>query len=471
MQTELPKSHLISTMSLGPFHSSHGRMLKLSLCAMLLCLTMIDRVVAQTSPPGEPKAKAAGKAAQTPDRNRGKPLPPGVRDYTSRNFLMHTDLPPEDAKELLTRLETMLTLISKYWGKPNRAVIEMYVVKDLSVWPPGSIDGRGLQSIEAGAGVTLGQTAFIGNEAVDAKAVVYSVADRGTPQHEAVHAYCQLNFGRTGPTWYSEGMAEMGQYWKEKDTSVAIHPVVFDYLKKSELKSLDEIIAPGQTTGDSWENYAWRWALCHLLANNTNYASRFRPLGLSLLSSRPGSFELTYGPSAREISFEYDFFLKHLEQGFRADLCSWDWQTKPVAVRGTATVQSKIDAKKGWQASRLLAKAGETYQFTTTGTWKTGTEGEAISPGSAESETGRLAGVLFNDYELSEPFIIDIANGWTAPSDGALYLRCHEGWGALQDNTGTVAVKIKRGTESVRTPANGEPAETLPASKETATGK
>lgn len=431
---------LIMTTLLWPFamggHEAHGQGAKPSGAAK-------DEGTKTSKP-------VSTKPAERDKKRPAAPVPPAVRDYSSRNFLMHTDLSPDEAKDLLTRLETMLGLISKYWGKPNRTTIEMYVVKDLAIWPPGSIEPRGLASIEGGAGVTLGQTAFLGTEAVDAKAIVYSVADRGTPQHEAVHAYCLLNFGRTGPIWYSEGMAEMGQYWKDKDFSVSIHPVVFDYLKSSPPKSLDEIIAPGQTTGDSWQNYAWRWALCHLLANNTNYAARFRPLGLSLLSSKPGSFELTYGPAAKEINFEYQFFLKHLEQGYRADLCSWDWNTKAVTVKGTASVQSKIDAKKGWQASRLLAKEGETYQFTLTGTWKLTAEGETISPASTEGETGRLAGVLFNDYELSEPFVIDIAQGWTAPSDGALYLRCQEGWGALQDNTGTVTVKIKRAAENSR---------------------
>src|SRR5690606_26900406 len=101
-------------------------------------------------------------------------------------------------------------------------------------------------------------------------------------------------------------------------------------------------------------NYAWRWALCHLLANNPNYADRFRPLGLGLLQEQPVSFELTYGAMANEISFEYLFFLEHIEQGLRADLIGWDWSKKFVPLKTSQkAAASVIQARRGWQPSGL----------------------------------------------------------------------------------------------------------------------
>ena len=52
----------------------------------------------------------------------------------------------------------MLTLISKYWGRPNKNPIECFVVKDLSQWPPNAMEPDGLAKIEEGAGITLSQT-------------------------------------------------------------------------------------------------------------------------------------------------------------------------------------------------------------------------------------------------------------------------------------------------------------------------
>ena len=65
---------------------------------------------------------------------------------------------------------------------------------------------------------------------------------------------------------------------------------------------------------------------------------RFRPLGLGFLGEQKVSFEETYGAMAAEISFEYLFFVAHLEQGYRVDLCSWDWKKKFKPLAGTEPV-------------------------------------------------------------------------------------------------------------------------------------
>ena len=39
-------------------------------------------------------------------------------------------------------------------------------------------------------------------------------------QHECVHGFCHLTFGSTGPTWLSEGIAELGHHWRDGDTAV-----------------------------------------------------------------------------------------------------------------------------------------------------------------------------------------------------------------------------------------------------------
>ena len=64
-------------------------------------------------------------------------------DFRSQHFLVHTDVPPAEAKALLERLETMLKLISGYWGREPSGIIECYIVRDLANWPDGaSIGGR-----------------------------------------------------------------------------------------------------------------------------------------------------------------------------------------------------------------------------------------------------------------------------------------------------------------------------------------
>lgn len=372
----------------------------------------------------------------------------GLRECSSSNFHVRTDLSADDSDELLQRLEKMIALVEAYYGKPNSQIIEMNVIEDKDRWPAELIPGDALNSIRTGGGITLSSTLALQNaqgeqQITAAKSVVWAVAQRGVPQHEAVHAYCHQNFGRTGPTWYAEGMAELGKYWRDKDESVQLDPHVLKYLTTSELKQLTEITASGQQTGDGWQNYAWRWALCQLLSTNPNYSSRFKPLGMGLLNNQKTRFEDVYGPMGKEISFEYEFFLKHLTQGYRCDLCAWDWKTKCTRLRGTGTAQVKVSANRGWQCSRVMLKSGDRISYSTTGEWMVEKESDAIGADGIESGKGRLVGVLFKDYELSEPFDLGTSGEYVAAAEGNLFVRCQDEWGDLANNSGAITVKFK----------------------------
>ena len=431
---------------------------------------------------------ADSAAAQSPakvlkSKKAETPQPAGPPDYRSSNFLLHTDLPADDANDLLKRLETMLALISKYWGKPNKQTIEMFVVRDLEVWPADSLEPAGRESIQQRGGITLSSGAVNRQtgQLLGAKSRVYAIADRGVPQHEAVHAYCHQTFGRAGPTWYAEGMAEMGHCWREGESRVHCLPIVVRYLRSVEPKPLRAIVNGRDQTGDSWQNYAWRWALCHLLANNPNYYDRFRPLGLSILADQPdATFERVYGAMSQEIAFEYLFFLQHFDLGYEVTLTAWDWKTKFRRVT-SVPVTCTIEANRGWQASRLLVKAGDEFEVSAEGSWSLSLDGPEMSPfgvvlpdqkpaakktatkktaktGSLEVlpnvwrydspfKTGQLVGVLFNDYELSEPFAIPADGSFVAPGEGQLFLRCEDAWNRLADNKGKVSLAFKRKTD------------------------
>jgi hypothetical protein len=372
-----------------------------------------------------------------------EPAPAGTpTDYRSQHFLIHTDLSAEEAKDLLERLETMLGLISKYWGRPPSGIIECYVVKDLKNWSNVRLDPDGLQSIASGAGVTI--TARISSDrAFVAKSVVYAIADRGTPQHEAVHAYCGQTFGNVGPLWYAEGMAEMGCFWREGDKAVRCDPEVVRYIRSAAPRSLNEIVNARSLNGDSWQNYCWRWALCHLLANNPNYSAQFRPLGMGFLTGKNVSFEQTYGAVADQISFEYLFFLKHFDIGYRVDLCSWDWKRKFRPLAGSTPVTAKINAAGGWQGTSATLTAGQAYEYTATGKWQVSKDSPLVDAAGDPAGRGRLMGVLFKDYQLSEEFELGASGDFTAPADGQLYVRANDVWHELADNKGSVSVKLR----------------------------
>ena len=366
--------------------------------------------------------------------------PSAPRDVRSAHFLLHTDISDRQAQILLSKLEVMIELVSRYFGQRSRAPIECYVIRDLSQWDQWPIEAAGRAKIMSGEGVTVSRGSLKG-----VTSIVYSCDKHGVVQHEAMHAYCSQTFGSTGPTWYSEGVAEMGQYWKAGERAVNIDPVVADYLAKSQpKKQLLEIVAAGQVTGDSWQAYAWRWALCHLLANNPNYSGQFKRLGIAMMKKLPESFESAYGGVAQEISFEYDQFVRHVANGYRADLCAWQWNARFTPLRQGRKVKSEVEAAYGWQASGVEVQAGANYQVSASGEIRLSKTGTEYGADGDQRGRGRLVGVIFKDFQLSEPFELGVEASFSAPTDGRLFLRVLDDFTSLADNSGSLEITVGR---------------------------
>jgi hypothetical protein len=367
--------------------------------------------------------------------------PRAPRVVRSKHFQFTTDVSDRQWEILSDKLETMVTLLTAYFDRAPKGAIQGFIVRDLSGWPEGVLkDPAGIAKIRAGAGLCVSQS--VGRWA---QAVVYSCDDHGVVQHECTHAFCTMTLGSTGPTWLAEGLAEMSQYWKADETSVNVPSQVLNYIKESKPKrTLGEIAVPGRVPAGTWQEYAWRWALCHLLANNPNYSSRFKPLAIALMSKQPNvSFGSVYGPAAKELSFEYDLFLQSLDNGYEARLCAWQWgrKFKPLGRGGRSKVN--VAAKYGWQATGLKLSAGQSYDVAAVGEWTIAADGSICSADGDANGRGRLIGVVFNDYKLSAPMELGARKSFVAPVDGDLYLRCMDDWQTLADNDGELTVHLQ----------------------------
>ncbi|MCS5632226.1 MAG: hypothetical protein NZ744_15420, partial [Pirellulaceae bacterium] len=266
--------------------------------------------------------------------------PQSPRLIRSPHFAFMTDISDREGQVILHKLETMVTLLSKYFGRAPTSVINGFIVQNLDVWPQGVLkEPEGVAKIRAHAGICFNSS--LGNQR---RAELYSCDDHGVIQHECTHGYCHVAFGSTGPTWLAEGVAELGQYWKFGEQEVSINPSVISYLTRTpRKKSLLEIAVPGRVPAGGWQDYAWRWALCNLLANNPNYSPRFKPLAIALMEQREGvSFQSVYGQFGNRLSFEYRLFIEYLGNGFRPDLCAWQWGAKFKRLSGEALVNKKI---------------------------------------------------------------------------------------------------------------------------------
>ncbi len=386
-------------------------------------------------------------AGELPAQTPGKPEETGAaacatRDVRSRHFLLHTDLSPGEADEYLERLETMLVPVCTYWGQPLRGVIECFVIRHLDQFPLAATVPAAIEGLKTAGGATLMQNELEGKRHV-AKSVVYSRARLEVLQHEAIHAYCYQTFGRIGPVWYSEGMAEMGHYWNEGDTAVCADQREIDFLRNNPPKSLTEPLSLAQVTGDSWQNYASRWALCHFLISNPNYAKQFRQLGRRILAGKDASFEQTYGTANRQLFFEYLFFLQHIDRGYRVDLCAWDWRKKSACLQAGRTATATILASRGWQPAGLLVRSGTQCEYVASGAWQLTADGKTVDADGNDRGGGRLVGVVMKDFELGEEFELGTKGSLQFETDGELYLRCRDTWNELADNSGQVTVKLQ----------------------------
>ena len=156
------------------------------------------------------------------------------------------------------------------------------------------------------------------------------------------------------------------------------------------------------------------------------------------------SFASVYGPVAAQISFEYKLFLENIDNGYRADLCAWQWNKKFKLLKPQRLAQSKVTSAYSWQASGVTLQQGTSYDLAATGTWALEKDGTRYDADGDDAGRGTLVGCVFRDYRLSPVIPLGSSSTFRAPSNGQLYLRCQDSFNALGDNAGEIVVHIRR---------------------------
>lgn len=156
------------------------------------------------------------------------------------------------------------------------------------------------------------------------------------------------------------------------------------------------------------------------------------------------SFEATYGPVAKEVSFEYDHFLKTLGNGYRCDLTAWPWRARfrPLAAGGST--RCEVRAAAGWQPSGVRVERGQAYVVTAEGRWRTAAAGGDVDAAGDASGRGLLTAAIFSEFVLGEPIPLGAEKRFVAATDGQLMLRCADDWTQLGDNDGELKVAVRR---------------------------
>jgi hypothetical protein len=351
------------------------------------------------------------------------------------------------------------------------------LVHDLQRWPAERFpDPRALQVLRQVRG---GTNAFVTGKGKgrSLQAVIYAMAETRVAEHEVVHAYCFQTFGRGGPDWYREGMAELLSQEVESATTGRIAaetierlqgipaPTVYRVTRSGELKeSLAAILAASPGTQSSQKThsaatatsasadrlararnaYAESWALCHVLYHSRAYRSRFQSLGRHLLSGAPIELDAAFAGRVHEIDFELAFFVDRLSAGYQVELCEWDWDGPRRQLETGQSITIRVKAARGYQPTSVRVMPGERYRIVAEGNWQLAAAGEPLDANGTPDGVGCLEAVVLDGYQMSSPLAWGREADWIVPGGGHLYLRCRDSWDQLTDNRGTLAVRLTR---------------------------
>lgn len=407
------------------------------------------------------------------------------RDYTSQKIRLRTDVEPDQAKRMLRRMEKTLRRISSYWRSPLKGSIECYVVEDMKRWPENSFPNPSARAlIQFVGGVTLTKMQ-VDSRKSELKAIVYATSAPGVVEHEVVHAYCFQTFGKHGPDWYKEGMADVAGRLADPRSATRCPMEITSYLRGQTFRPVDEIVSSGpftqplidiknrltRVTKDSVETYLapslsvwgapedeilqevqsayrWSWALCHFLVHSPNYSQRFRAYGQGHLDGSEIPFSKWFADVRNQLDFEFDFFVGHSRPGYRVELCNWDWTVPWSSLKERAIRNASVRAAAGYQATGCSVSPGETYHYRTLGSCCLSQDGAGVTAAGDRSGRGKLVAVVMQDYKLSEEIELGESGSFSVPSSGHLYLRCRDDWGSLADNSGGLRVRLQSGPAS-----------------------
>jgi hypothetical protein len=288
--------------------------------------------------------------------------------------------------------------------------------------------------------------------------------------HEGTHAIMSRQFGRAGPDWYREGIAELLATHRYEDGRLQLGylpahrdeveqwgriKIVNDQVGAGQAKSISQIMALPSRKFLQVEAYAWTWAFATFCDHHPVWQGTFRGLQSRLRSPAPAvtaAWSQAYRANQARVDAAWNLFLANLDYGYElaADEIHYTETTREL----TSTVATAtIDVAKGWQSTGLLVPAGSQLIMAAKGRYQVGKDPRPwwCEPQGVTIEyyRRRPLGMLIGSFAtadgdgLSDSFVIGNRKRITTKHGGVLFLRINERAGGLGDNRGNIAVRIK----------------------------
>jgi hypothetical protein len=400
----------------------------------------------------------------------------GVRKLTSKHLVLYTDAPNSQAVDNLpAEFDKAVPQWAAYFG------IDLAKTAD---WQPRAFlvaDGRRFAALgllppgheEFENGISIDSQMWLRDQPTD-------YYRRHLLLHEGTHTFMTAFLGGCGPGWYMEGTAELlGTHRvdpKNGQLTLGIMPQSRDEVPMlGRIKLIDDAKADHRALSFpavmalegrkqlGTEAYAWCWAAAKFLDSHPRYRDRFREL--RMIVQDPNFNDLVrqkYAKDWADLNAEWQAYIAALDYGFDFERMAIDFETGKPLVRAAHT--TTIAADRGWQSSGTSLEAGKSYDLKATGRYQIAQEqrdGAAnpwfSEPGGVtiEYHDGRPLGILLGAVDsrdkpvavanptFANPVVIGLHTTLKPTAGGTLYLRVNDSPSKLDDNRGTITVKIE----------------------------
>jgi hypothetical protein len=400
----------------------------------------------------------------------------GIRKLKSKHLVLYTDAPNSQAVDNLpAEFDKAVPQWAAYFGiDPGKTADwqpRAFLVADgrrfaaLGLLPPGHEEFEN--------GISIDSQMWLRDQPTD-------YYRRHLLLHEGTHAFMLAFLGGCGPGWYMEGTAELlGTHRidpKTRQLTLGIMPRSRDEVPMlGRVKLIDDakadhraltfpaVMALEGRKQLGTEAYAWCWAAAKFLDSHPRYRDRFRELRAIVQDQNFNDLvRQKYAKDWSDLNVEWQAYIATLEYGFDFERMAIDFESgKPLA--GPAQ-SATIAADRGWQSSRVWLEAGKSYDLTATGRYqiaeeqRDGSEKPWFSePGGVtiDYHDGRPLGILLGAIDsrdkpvaganptFANPVVIGLHTTLKPIASGTLYLRINDSASKLDDNRGTITVKIE----------------------------
>jgi hypothetical protein len=418
--------------------------------------------------------QACAELAQPVDEARAQSA--GIRKLTSKHLVLYTDAPnSKGVDNLPADFDKAVPLWAAYFGIDPAKTADWqpraFLVTDRRRFAALGLLPTGHEEFENG--ITVDAQMWLRDQPTD-------YYRRHLLLHEGTHAFMIAFLGGCGPGWYMEGMAELlGTHRIDPQTgqlTLGIMPRSRDEVPMlGRVKLIEDAIAdhrsltfPAVMALDGRkqlgnEAYAWCWVAAKFLDSHPRYRDRFRQLFTIVQDQNFNDLvRQKYAKDWADLNAEWQAYIATLDYGFDFERMKISFERGKPLVGPAHT--ALVLANRGWQSSWAWLEAGKSYDVTAIGRYQIVEEiRDGVTypwfcePGGVtiDYHDGRPLGILLGAIDsrdkavaganptFASPVAIGLHTILKPTVSGTLYLRVNDSASQLDDNHGTITVKIE----------------------------